>query len=240
MTNLSAEERDLLSQLVACRGDELSPLLDQLDRGKVLSAYDADRLRDAIGNELMATGITRGEINGRGQQLDNLIDRVGRQSDLFDTQMPIGRGRDYSIRHNERVWKRVIVVMIALAVIGVIAAAIVVSNTTSTPGQVQLTAANVHVTKCEFDGLDGLDASADVVNPTRTEATLMFGLEFYLGKDDVGFTNMTATRVAGGKHALVSETTAPTSLVNGKLLLGHPHVTCNVVNVGSGGAAAAG
>ncbi len=132
-------------------------------------------------------------------------------------------------------WKRAIVVVTALGVVGVVAAAIVASNTANTPGVVQLGAANVHVTKCDFDG-DGLEVSADVVNPTRTEATLVFGLEWYLGNDDVGFTNMTATHVEGSEHALVSDTTLPTSLLNGKLLLGHPHLTCSVVNVGSGGA----
>jgi hypothetical protein len=83
--SLSADERDLLSQVVANRGSDLSPVLGQLDRGEKLSVDNAERLRDAIGRELMATGITDGEINGRGMKLDNLIDTVGRLSHLFDT-----------------------------------------------------------------------------------------------------------------------------------------------------------
>jgi hypothetical protein len=88
VTNLSDDERNLLSQVVANRGLDLSPLLDQLDRGEMLSADDADRLRTAIGVELTATGITGGEINRRGVKLDDLIDTVGRLSHLFDTSLP--------------------------------------------------------------------------------------------------------------------------------------------------------
>jgi hypothetical protein len=83
--SLSADERDLLSQVVAKRGSDPPRLLGELDRGERLSADNAERLRTAIGEELMATGITGGEINGRGMKLDNLIDTVGRLTYLFDT-----------------------------------------------------------------------------------------------------------------------------------------------------------
>jgi hypothetical protein len=81
---LSVDERSLLSEAVDSRAPELSPLVDKLDRGTRLSPEEANALRDAVGDELAATGVTDGAINDRGLRLDDLIDRVGRASHLFD------------------------------------------------------------------------------------------------------------------------------------------------------------
>lgn len=52
-----------------------------------LTAAEADTLRDAIFTELAQTGVdvSSGEINDRGRELDDLIDRIGRMSELSDS-----------------------------------------------------------------------------------------------------------------------------------------------------------
>lgn len=83
---LTNEESDLLNEVVAHREPFLRRIRDELQAGRRLSSADADELRNAIGEELAETGVdaVRGDINERGVQLDDLIDRVGALSELYD------------------------------------------------------------------------------------------------------------------------------------------------------------
>ena len=83
---VTAEERQLLVEVLERHQPLLKRLLDDALGGRKLTAADANLLRDAIGDELAATGVDSdtGAVNERGRRLDDLIDLVAELSVLHD------------------------------------------------------------------------------------------------------------------------------------------------------------
>lgn len=83
---LTEQECELLHQVVADRDPALRVLAQDVAGGRILTAYEANALRDAIGDELAASGIDEdlGAVNGHGRRLDHLIDRIAACSALHD------------------------------------------------------------------------------------------------------------------------------------------------------------
>lgn len=83
---LTEEARELILGAITRQRPDLLPVLEEGLAGRTLSAEEANEIRDAIGDELMATGIDAevGAVNERGKQLDDLIDYVARISSVFD------------------------------------------------------------------------------------------------------------------------------------------------------------
>lgn len=83
---LTQQARELLLEAVTRQRPDLRPVLEEGLAGRTLSAEEANEIREAIGDELMATGIDTevGAVNERGEQLDDLIDYVSRISSVFD------------------------------------------------------------------------------------------------------------------------------------------------------------
>lgn len=68
----------LLAEIVADRDARLSRSVERLVRAEVIPYDDLDAVREAISDELMASGIdaATGSVNAHGVELDNLIDWV--------------------------------------------------------------------------------------------------------------------------------------------------------------------
>jgi hypothetical protein len=74
----SNRRESLLAGIVADRDARLSRSVERLVRGEVIPYDDLDAVREAISNELMASGIdaATGSVIAHGVELDNLIDWV--------------------------------------------------------------------------------------------------------------------------------------------------------------------
>ena len=85
-TPLSSEEQALLNEVIAHRDPELQRLASDVVTGRRLTVPEANSLRDAIGDELAATGVDQeiGAVNERGRRLDDLIDRIAARSELHE------------------------------------------------------------------------------------------------------------------------------------------------------------
>lgn len=83
---LTPEERALLDEVLTSRDPALRSLAADMLGGRILTTPEANELRDAIGDELVRTGVDadKGEVNERGVRLDDLIDRIARLSELHD------------------------------------------------------------------------------------------------------------------------------------------------------------
>lgn len=86
-SKLTSEERELLEQVVARRDPALRTLVRDVAAGRLLTTAEAVALRDAVGDELAKSGIDEsfGAVNERGKRLDELIDRIGALSSMYDT-----------------------------------------------------------------------------------------------------------------------------------------------------------
>lgn len=81
---LSRHEEALLADILSRRALHAQRVLERLLRGERLGVSEANVLRDAVGNELMETGVdpTVGAVNERGRLLDDLIDHIAAMSEL--------------------------------------------------------------------------------------------------------------------------------------------------------------
>lgn len=85
---LSSKERALLASAIEGCGRSLELLAAKLSSGELLTAKEAEMLRNAVGDELARTGVDAelGAINDRGRRLDELIDRIGELSTLYERE----------------------------------------------------------------------------------------------------------------------------------------------------------
>jgi hypothetical protein len=75
-----------LDEVLASHDPMLRSLAADMLGGRILTIPEANQLRDAVGDELVNTGIDadKGEVNERGVQLDDLIDSIARLSEFHD------------------------------------------------------------------------------------------------------------------------------------------------------------
>ena len=85
---VSSKERALLASAIEGCGRSLELLAAKLSSGELLTAKEAEMLRNAVGDELARTGVDAelGAINDRGRRLDELIDRIGELSTLYERE----------------------------------------------------------------------------------------------------------------------------------------------------------
>lgn len=76
INRLKEEELVLLRSVISCRQPDLSWLVDTIGK-RLLSVEERESLREVLGDELCATGLTESFTpNQRGLVIENLIDRL--------------------------------------------------------------------------------------------------------------------------------------------------------------------
>jgi hypothetical protein len=84
---ITAQEEMLLREAVGRSQPALSSLVDELVADvRRLTADEGNALRDAVGTELVCSGFAEDwEPNDRGLALEDLIDKLGRVTAVFDS-----------------------------------------------------------------------------------------------------------------------------------------------------------
>ena len=131
--------------------------------------------------------------------------------------------------------RRRVVAWVSIFALGAIVVAVIVHLLPTTIRTVQLLPTQVRVTECLSDGGD-LVGAADVVNPTRSRANLVFSLEFDWKNQQVGLLNLVAPRVGPGAHTFATGQNSASILFSDRLQeLGRLRLTCIVRTFGDGG-----
>jgi hypothetical protein len=86
LSGLSPSEHSLLADAVETHRPGLRPLVDELAAGeRRLSAEEGNALRDAVTEELARAGFDGEYVpTNRGRALEELIDRLGHVTAVFD------------------------------------------------------------------------------------------------------------------------------------------------------------
>lgn len=91
MIDLKPKYIKLLKKCIENQRKDLLYLIESNKKYKIDSKLGNELRNDIIGNELMQHGITNGEINEYGIQLDRLIDEIGHfylSKDAIDKKSP--------------------------------------------------------------------------------------------------------------------------------------------------------
>jgi hypothetical protein len=86
MSVLTVEEHALLLEAVDAHRPDLRPLVAELVVGdRRLAAWEGNALREAVGDDLAQPGFDEEyEPTARGRALEDLIDKLGRVTAVFD------------------------------------------------------------------------------------------------------------------------------------------------------------